>query len=228
MFDQDLMLDVLVKFLLATLLAGAVGLERERKGRAAGLRTHVLVCLGSTLAMIISDALAQEWGAAGAPVWLDRGRIAAGILTGVGFLGAGTIINVGGLHRGLTTAAMIWFVAALGIAIGTGYYVVGALGTAFVLLAVVGLEGLENLFPSSDHYIVTLEVPRGLERAEDIAAAIHSLGFMTQLIRLRTTGAQENVEIAFEVSSRSKLSLITLVDTLRTRFPEVSRVDCTR
>src|SRR5690606_40492223 len=63
---------------------------------------------------------AEEWRQAGAPIWLDRGRIAAGILTGVGFLGAGTIINVGGSHRGLTTAAMVWFVATQGIAVGAG------------------------------------------------------------------------------------------------------------
>jgi len=224
----SLLPEALLKFLLATVMAGAIGLERERKGRAAGLRTHVLVCLGSTLSMVVSDLLSAECAMTNAPVWLDRGRIAAGIVTGVGFLGAGTIINVGGLQRGLTTAAMIWFVAALGIAIGAGLYIVSAIATLMALVVVVGLESVEGRLPSAERFTLTLDVPNGLALADDIAHAIRQEGFLVLPSRLRASEKGEHVEMAFEISSRHRPHLELLVGRLQERFPTVRRVEVKR
>ena len=100
--------------LLAILLGGAIGLERESRGRPAGLRTHILVCLGATIIMIASTRMGELTQALSpaSRIQVDPGRIAAGIVTGIGFLGAGAIIRIGDLVRGLTTAGCIWFVAA--------------------------------------------------------------------------------------------------------------------
>lgn len=103
---------MVLRLLLSTLLGGLIGFERETHGRPAGLRTHILVCLGSTLFTIISYIVAGHT--------FDPGRIAAQIITGVGFLGAGTIIHQGSVVRGLTTAASIWTVAAIGMGVGVG------------------------------------------------------------------------------------------------------------
>lgn len=218
----------LFKFLLAIVLAGAVGLERERKGRAAGLRTHVLVCLGSTLSMVVSDVIAAQWAAATSTVWLDRGRIAAGIITGVGFLGAGTIITVGGHQRGLTTAAMIWFVAALGIAVGAGLYVIATAATVLALLLVVGLEFVEGRLRSAERFILTLEVPEGLDVADDVMAFLKRQKLLVQPSRLRVADRGESVEMSFDISSRSRPRLDLLLKTLLEEFPAARRVECKR
>jgi putative Mg2+ transporter-C (MgtC) family protein len=106
--------------------------------------------------MTMSDNFAGEWVEGGAPVWFDRGRVAAGIVTGVGFLGAGTIITIGNKQHGLTTAAMIWFVASLGVALGSGYYLIAALATVFALAVVVGMGALEHVLPSRGYFTLRL------------------------------------------------------------------------
>lgn len=108
---------VLLRLLLAVLCGGAVGLERERKGRPAGFRTHILVCVGATLCMMTNQYLLQYIGQT------DTARLGAGVLTGISFLGAGTIMVTGQRQvKGLTTAAGLWTSAAMGLAIGVGFY----------------------------------------------------------------------------------------------------------
>lgn len=125
----------LVPLLLAIVLGGTIGLERELRGRAAGLRTMIMVCLGSTLVMLVSGRLAAVYGdAAGAQfVRVDPARIAAGIVTGVGFLGAGVVIKLEDMTRGVTTAAGIWFVAGIGIALGEHRYDLAVTATLLAL-----------------------------------------------------------------------------------------------
>ncbi len=131
---------ILVRIFVSVLLSGLVGFEREVHGRAAGLRTHILVCVGSTLFMITSILVALNYGSVGQ---VDPSRIAANVVTGIGFLGAGAIIRYGASIRGLTTAASIWAIAAIGLATGAGLYVAAGL-TTIVVLAVLILSRLEE------------------------------------------------------------------------------------
>ena len=127
--------------ILAVVFGAAIGLEREISGKAAGLRTNVLICLGAAVFTIISRQMAGETG--------SLTRIAAQIVTGVGFLGAGAIIvGRGGVH-GLTTAATIWLVASIGMACGAGFYALAAIST---LLAIAVLAGLGQLEKPLEHY----------------------------------------------------------------------------
>ena len=216
--------EVCLKLFLALLLSGIVGLERERQGRAAGLRTHILVCLGATLTMIVGGRIAAEFREAGAPNWLDTGRIAAGVITGVGFLGAGTIINVGSTHRGLTTAAMIWFVAALGIAIGCGYYLVAGAATAFALFTVICLRFLTDWLPSHERFSVSIRMPGGAEQVDRIENAMEEHKLSVMASRLRTAGDGKRVDMTFEVVSRKKPDVERLVQELQDRFKSAERI----
>lgn len=114
-----------LKLILAVVLSGLIGWERERSHKPAGLRTHMLVCVGSALITIVSVGYFTE----------DYARIVAGIVTGIGFIGAGTIIAQGtkGIH-GLTTAASLWVVAAIGIAVGIGWYLLAIIATILIML----------------------------------------------------------------------------------------------
>ena len=118
---------IVLRLLLATALGAIIGLQRERAKKPAGLRTHILICLGAAL---FTAASIYGFGPAS-----DPARVAAGVLVGIGFLGAGAIIRTGeGIVAGLTTAATIWAVAAIGLAAGAGLYLVAAVATALILI----------------------------------------------------------------------------------------------
>ena len=132
--------EVLARLALAVVLCGAIGLERESRGQAAGLRTHILVGLGSALFTLVS-----AYAFVDAPrTDIDPTRIAAQIVTGIGFLGAGTIIRQGFTVRGLTTAAALWIVAAIGMAAGAGYYSGAVVTTVVVLVSLWPLRILAD------------------------------------------------------------------------------------
>lgn len=134
---------IILRLILAVLLGGIIGLERGRAGRPAGLRTHILVCLGSTMAIMTNQYVFQEFGIG------DPTRMASQVISGIGFLGAGTII-VTGRHqvKGLTTAAGLWATACMGLAIGIGFYKAAILGCILIAFATVVLHRLDNFMLS--------------------------------------------------------------------------------
>ena len=124
---------IILRLIIAAILSGLIGFERERHNRRiAGFRTHILVCVGSTLIMLTSLYIFDLYGTR-APV--DPARIAAGVITGIGFLGAGTIIRSSASVTGLTTAASLWTVSGIGLAVGCGFYIASYAATVIVLAA---------------------------------------------------------------------------------------------
>jgi putative Mg2+ transporter-C (MgtC) family protein len=166
--------DNLVRLVLAAVLGGAIGFERELRDREAGFRTHMLVCIGSALFTIVSAYGFREFLTSGDQVVrADPTRIAAQIVTGIGFLGAGAIIRQGVSIRGLTTAATLWVAAAIGMAAGAGYYAGAVLGTIVTLIALWPLRRLafpvfERLRPEERSMIIDLHP--GTKAAELLAA----------------------------------------------------------
>src|SRR3974390_1051576 len=134
--------EFLVRLVLAALLGGAVGLEREVHGRSAGIRTYLILSLGTALLMVLSEYLlvAYHGKYPGLGLQGDPGRIAGQAITGVGFLGAGVIIHYKDTIRGLTTPACVWLVCSVGLAVGAGFYVAGVAVTLLTLLALIGLK----------------------------------------------------------------------------------------
>jgi putative Mg2+ transporter-C (MgtC) family protein len=129
--------DILIKLLISILLGALIGIERERRNRPAGLRTHILVSLGSSLFTITSIQFSKMYGG------VDPSRVAANIVTGIGFLGAGTIMREGLTIRGLTTAATIWVSSAIGLACGMGYYLPAVITSISTFLVLILLRNLE-------------------------------------------------------------------------------------
>ncbi len=218
------LLEVGAKFLLAVALGCAIGLERQLKGHAAGLRTHILVCLGATLFMVVGEEIGKEFMRSGASVWLDKGRVAAGIITGVGFLGAGAIINVGSMQRGLTTAAMIWLVAGIGTAVGAGYALIAICATAFGLLSVIGLEAAERYLPVYERLNLTIRMPLGRENLGDIERAIRDMGFSVTASRIRVDAGENHSDVTFELRTSVRARLDEFALFLRERFPDAQRI----
>jgi len=129
------------RIICAFVLGAVIGLEREKKGRSAGLRTHILVCMGSCLIMLVSLYMYELFKN---KTTLDPARIAAGVVTGIGFLGAGTIIRSQEGIRGLTTAASIWISSAIGLAVGCGFYEVAFFSTFLSFLTLAFLKKIER------------------------------------------------------------------------------------
>lgn len=144
------------KLCLSMILGATVGYERKRKGQPAGLRTFSLIAMGATLAMLVSIYVCQEY------VGLkngDPGRIAAQVITGIGFLGAGAIIQMKGSVRGLTTAAGIWMASIIGLAVGVGMYLISIVATLLILFILVQLENIERRMEmGSESRIIRLKV----------------------------------------------------------------------
>lgn len=167
--SQTMGLDVIAFRLLCALIIGVViGTERESAHRPAGMRTHMLVALGSCAVMLTSQLLFAQYHALGANA--DPARLSAQVIAGVGFLGAGTIIREGASVKGLTTAASIWTVACLGIAVGAGYYFVGLLGTGCMLIILIVFEWVQKKYMWSRYSSRTYEVC-----CRDIAVGLDSI-----------------------------------------------------
>jgi putative Mg2+ transporter-C (MgtC) family protein len=153
-------LDLMTKLSLAVLLGGAIGLERQMAGKASGLRTNILICLGSALIMDLSMNLGVSFG--GDRVG-DPGRIAAQVVTGIGFIGAGTIMQSRGAITGLTSAATIWMVAAIGLTVGAGFFVEALGATALAVLVLAGLGRVEyRLLRMTRTHHVTIRTKPGI------------------------------------------------------------------
>ncbi len=157
---------VLFRLMLAAVLSGVIGFEREFHGRAAGFRTHILLCIGSTLVMLTSMHIFDVYYG---KMTADPARIAAGVITGIGFLGAGTIMHSRSAVRGLTTAASLWVVAGIGLAVGSGLYF-GSLATTFLTIVALMVFGrLEHAMIRKDWYrTLIIEMREGMDQLKTI------------------------------------------------------------
>ncbi len=200
--------EIVLRLILSALAGGIVGLEREANHSSAGLRTHILVTLGSTLIMLISMYGFQGLGAnnsGGEPA-----RLAAQVVSGIGFLGAGTILRTGNSIRGLTTAASIWVCGGIGLAIGNGFYLGGIATTIIVLFALRGLVFIQKKLFISQYKLLIVQCK---ERAGLIGDIGHILGKNNIIINEIKVNNEDNIvegedhmiEIIFMVKLPPKL-----------------------
>jgi len=152
--------EAIARLCFASIAGGLIGLERELRGREAGFRTNLLVCLGSSLVMIVSlrIPMSDHWTehGAGLNIVSDPARIAYGVMTGIGFLGAGAIIRDRGTVRGVTTAASLWCVTAIGLGLGSGVYTLCLAATTMVVLVLWLLEYVQEKLPRAHYRLITV------------------------------------------------------------------------
>ncbi|MCC7461271.1 MAG: MgtC/SapB family protein [Gammaproteobacteria bacterium] len=209
--------DVLLRLLIAAVLGGAVGLERERLEWAAGLRTHMLVCVGAALLMLVSAfGFADILGTPN--VVLDPSRIAAQVVSGIGFLGAGTILFLRHeIIRGLTTAASLWTVAAVGLAVGSGMYVAALATTAIVVIILAVMKPLERRLFHRDRVrqmIVAAEL--GRTSLVDITTMLEATGMTVTdiLVRRGEAPGADQLQFTFARSVERKV-VLAAIDRLK-------------
>lgn len=202
---SKLQLDLLWSLVVAVILGGAIGLERELRGKAAGLRTNILICLGATLFTHLSLHVDAVRG--------DPARIAAQVVVGVGFLGAGTILHGRGSVTGLTSAATIWLVAAIGMAVGAGAVFEAAGATLLVLIVLRALAAFEGYLQRQSMVSrLAVEVPPGPKRVEEVERIVREAGVEIEEIVQEAQGDHAVVHVVMRGPRRqhdqARLSLL--------------------
>jgi putative Mg2+ transporter-C (MgtC) family protein len=209
-------LNILTRLLVATLAGGLIGLERSYHGRPAGFRTHILVCLASSLLMLVTMYEAKWF--TGVPldtVRVDPTRMAQGIMTGIGFLGAGVIVREGLTVRGLTTAASIWVTAAMGILAGVGFYSIVLIGSVITIGTLTVFRKIESRLPSQIFANSTIIFGRDDHLSEsEIRELLLKNGFSVGNISRRLTGKGEQLEYRMTVCTLDSGNIENLSKTL--------------
>ncbi|HVM17474.1 MAG TPA: MgtC/SapB family protein [Gaiellaceae bacterium] len=219
--------DVTLRLAVAAVLGGAIGLERELREREAGLRTHLLVAVGAAVFTLVSAYGFDEFRYGfESGITLDPTRIAAQIVTGIGFLGAGAIIRQGLSVRGLTTAATLWVVAAIGMAAGAGYYSAALVSTAIVLvslwpLRILAYRAVVRIRPEEGRLL--LQLPAGASAAP-VLAELERSRIRVDSIELEDLEGQRNVIVALRAGAGERTS--ELLERL-SALDEVDRVEWT-
>ncbi|HCO18293.1 MgtC/SapB family protein [Gudongella oleilytica] len=203
-------LEMVLRLILSAIIGGAIGIEREASNRPAGFRTHILVSVGSTLIMLVS--------AYGMGESADPARLAAQVVSGIGFLGAGTILRTGSHIKGLTTAASLWVCAGIGLAIGAGFYLGGVVTAAIVLLSLVALGNFEvNVLRGANKLVrVTATDRAGL--IGDIGTVLGEYNISIRNVTIDDIKDDDEgsgkIEIKFYVKKPINLNLQGLYDSL--------------
>ena len=203
--------EIILRLLLGTLLGGIIGFERQTHGRPAGFRTQLLVCVACTLLMIISENYSSHGTLKEDFVKLDPTRIAAGAMTGIGFLGAGVIVKTGVSVQGLTTAACIWIVAAIGLAAGAGQYLAALTGAVITFISLWILRIVETKIPRLTYRYITLVTDEsGDENA--IRALFEEKGFTVSKMDYEIAFSEKEKDFIFTIASRSHVPMKELIE----------------
>lgn len=215
---QNNEVQMILRLLLATVLGGLIGLERERGDRPAGLRTHTLVCVGSALFTLVSifgfgdttpiHGTIDDMGAR-----RDSARIAAQVVSGIGFLGAGTIIRDGISIKGLTTAASLWMVSAIGLAVGSGMYIVSTAGTFIALFILVFLHSWEEE-RGTKHCFLHISAMLRPNVAHLICDYVRKKGVKIKNINITNTDKDSTLEIELYIKYNVKINLNEVIKGL--------------
>ena len=203
-----------VKLLVSFFLGAIIGVERQSRRREAGMRTFTLICMGSAAAMLISIWIPQCY-----PNFLngDPGRIAAQVLTGIGFLGAGAIMQSHGSIHGLTTAACIWVVAVIGLAVGAGMYVPALIGTGLTLVILVSLERLEKrMFLNGVNKILTIICTTATPDLKAVRKILESKNIYIVSVSFESIYEQNKSIITYKVNVKAQSSYMNLFSEIRT------------
>lgn len=205
---------IALKLVLAAVLGGIIGIERESREKPAGLRTNILICIGSTLFMSISTKVAQLLGG-------DPTRIAAQIITGIGFLGAGAVLHSHGFVLGLTTAATIWVVAGVGMALGSGMYGVAVFVTGMSIVTLYLLASLEDKIQGRRFYSYALVVTNLSQALASINQALQECSVPAASFNFRKRTGNYSVWFNLLISHDANIKIVQRLSEI----PEITQVE---
>jgi len=192
--------EIILKLLLAIALGGIIGLERETSQKPAGLRTHILICVSSAMMMILSALVLEgKSGTAG-----DLVRVAAAVITGMGFIGAGTIIQSQGMVHGLTTASTLWTVSGLGLVVGAGYYLIAIIFSGLVLGTLILLHKVEETHLKKSLYHYHLRMKDSPDILINLRKLIFHLGLKLAELNLKKERNVSIVSLSFSSSEEKE------------------------
>jgi putative Mg2+ transporter-C (MgtC) family protein len=203
-----------VKLLLAALMGGIIGIERQFRDKPAGLRTNILICVGSTLFMSISTKVAQILGG-------DPTRMAAQIISGIGFLGAGAVLHSHGFVMGLTTAATIWVVAGVGMAIGSGMYLVALFATVMSLVILYFLSFVEDRIQGRRFYSYALVVSNLNQALTSIHRVLHETSVSAASFNFKKQAVHYHVWFTLLIPRETNLKILQRLSEI----PEIIQVE---
>lgn len=189
-------LDVVLKLLLAIALGGIIGLERETSQKPAGLRTHILICASAAMMMILSELMLAGKTAAGG----DTLRVAAAVITGMGFIGAGAIIQSQGIVHGLTTASTLWTVTGLGLVVGAGYYILAVLFSGLIMVTLILFRRVEETHLKKALYHYHLKIKDSPDILINLRKLIFHLGLKLAELNLKKERNVSVVTLSFSSS----------------------------
>ena len=215
--------EMVFRLLAAVLVGGLIGLERSYHGRPAGFRTHTLVCTASALLMLITVYEGHWFATHGAErVVIDPTRMAQGIMTGIGFLGAGVIMKEGLSVRGLTTAASIWITAAIGILVGIGFWFPAVFATAIALGTLSFFRWIESRMPSQYYAFFSVAFPKGIDMPEaELRRLLAERGFSVANLNYRLIDGGARFEYRMTLRTRDAANAGALSEELK-RIESVS------
>ena len=206
-------IDMVIRLCLGFLAGGIIGFERSSKRQVAGLRTHILIATGSTLLMLLSIYIPQQF-------YIDRGadpgRIAAQVVSGIGFLGAGAIIRLGNNIRGLTTAASLWFVAAVGLAIGAGMFLIAGAAVVLGLFTLMLLSIVEKrIFPSKRFKLLEISYKNNSSSTKEALDIIKKSGIQVQTVDVNQGSKDKGTKLRLLVMIPGTADIASIARTLK-------------
>jgi putative Mg2+ transporter-C (MgtC) family protein len=205
--------DIIIRLCLSFVAGTIIGFERASKHQVAGLRTHVIICLGATLLMLLSIWLPQEYSYMKNG---DPGRIAAQVVSGIGFLGAGAMIRLGNNVRGLTTAASLWLIAAVGMAVGAGQFLAAAITEGLALAALCGLGELERrVFPAERNKTLELQFKNSTPDMNKLLSTVKSFGVRVQSMDIDQAFDKKGAKLKLLVGFPSTTDITQLIKALK-------------
>lgn len=214
--------EMVLRLLLGAVIGGIIGYERQVHGRPAGFRTHILVCVACVLLMNASGYYHSLGVSEPAYLRADPGRIAAGAITGVGFIGAGVVLRTGFSIQGLTTAATIWMVSAIGLAVGEGLYLAGIVTTGITMFSLVVLRRIESRMPKLYSRVLTIVTGDNVEE-DDIIAVLTKHDVHISNVDYEQCSISETATFNYAVSFYNKKLIKSILGELSS-LADVKRV----
>jgi putative Mg2+ transporter-C (MgtC) family protein len=213
------------RLLIAAILGGVIGWERERRGRPAGLRTHLLVCIGVTLMMLVSEHIFVNYQGYknDSILRIDPARIAAQVVTGIGFLGAGTIIRSRASIRGLTTAASLWLVAGIGLAVGSGFILPAAFATVIAIATLILIPFAERRMKRDKYRTIKMLITGQEHFLDDITHILEKNSIKLQNYKFEKDIQKNEIMYDINVKYKDEKTLLFASDDITRTIKDIKR-----